>query len=75
MVSLPLPIRIIIVSSVSLKYEYETYLSLKKKFPKIDKTVSTSAGKGKVVRHNVISSQITIRREDGNEIETTLDKL
>lgn len=58
-----------------LKFEYETYLALKKKFPKIDKTVKTSAGKGKVVRHNVISSQITIRKEDGQEIETTFDKL
>ncbi|MBW2589909.1 MAG: hypothetical protein JRD71_04195 [Deltaproteobacteria bacterium] len=57
-----------------LKFEYETYLALKKKFPKIDKTVKTSAGKGKVVRHNVISSQKTIRKEDGQEIETTFDK-
>lgn len=58
-----------------LKYEYETYLSLKKKFPKINKIVETPAGKGKVVRHNVINSRITIRSEDGQEIETTFDKL
>ena len=58
-----------------LKFEFETYLVLKKKFPKIDKTIKTSAGKGKVVRHNVISGLITIRREDGQEIETTFDKL
>ena len=58
-----------------LKFEYETYLALKKKYPKIDKTVKTSDGKGKVVRHNVISSRITIRREDGQEMETTFDKL
>jgi cell fate regulator YaaT (PSP1 superfamily) len=58
-----------------LKFEYETYLALKKKFPKINKTVKTSAGKGKVVRHDIISSRITIRRENGQEIETTFDKL
>jgi len=58
-----------------LKFEYETYLALKKKFPKIDETVKTSAGKGNVVRHNVISSLITIPSEDGQEIETTFDNL
>ena len=58
-----------------LKFEYETYLALKKKFPKIGETVKTSDGKGKVIRHNVISNLITMRREDGQEIETTFDKL
>lgn len=58
-----------------LKYEYETYLTLKKKFPKINETINTPTGKGKVARHNVISGQIIIRKEDGQEIETTYDKL
>ena len=58
-----------------LKFEYETYLTLKKKFPRINKTVKTPDGKGKVIRHNVISSLITIRKEDGQEIETTFDEL
>jgi cell fate regulator YaaT (PSP1 superfamily) len=58
-----------------LKFEYETYLALKKKFPKIDKIVKIPTGKGKVVRHNVISGRITIRGEDGQEIETPFDKL
>ncbi len=58
-----------------LTYEYETYLSLKKKFPKIDKTIKMPAGKGKVIRHNVICNRITIRLEDGREIETDFDDL
>jgi len=51
-----------------LKFEYETYLALKKKNPKIDKTVKTVAGKGKVVRDNVISNRKTTSRKDGRKI-------
>ncbi|MBW2252331.1 MAG: stage 0 sporulation protein [Deltaproteobacteria bacterium] len=51
-----------------LKFEYETYLALKKKIPKIDKTVKTVAGKGKAVRNNVIGSRKTTSRKDRQKI-------
>lgn len=56
-----------------LTFENETYLALKKNFPKIGQIVNTEKGKGKVIRHNVICNRISIRREDGHEIETELD--
>jgi cell fate regulator YaaT (PSP1 superfamily) len=58
-----------------LTYEFETYQSLKKKLPKIGKSVTTASGKGKVVRHNAICNRITVRLEDGMEIETPVDQL
>jgi cell fate regulator YaaT (PSP1 superfamily) len=58
-----------------LTYEYETYQSLKKELPKIGKSVNTVSGKGKVIRHNAICSRITVRLEDGMEIETTVNQL
>ena len=58
-----------------LTYEYETYQDLKKKLPKIGKTVNTVSGKGKVIRHNAICSRITVRLEDGQEVEDTVNQL
>jgi len=58
-----------------LTYEFETYQNLKKKLPKIGKSVTTASGKGKVVRHNAICNRITVRLEDGLEIETPVDQL
>jgi len=58
-----------------LTYEYGTYLKLKKKFPKIGKTIMTKHGKAKVIRHNAICERFTIRAEDGREIEATLKDL
>ncbi|MEJ2284937.1 MAG: regulatory iron-sulfur-containing complex subunit RicT [Desulfobacterales bacterium] len=58
-----------------LTYEFETYKMLKKDMPKIGKSVLTPSGKGKVIRHNAICSRITVRLEDGMEIETHVDQL
>ena len=58
-----------------LTYEYETYQNLKKKLPKIGKSVKTISGKGKVIRHNAICNRITVRLEGGMEVETTVNQL
>jgi cell fate regulator YaaT (PSP1 superfamily) len=52
-----------------LVYEYDTYLQLKKELPKIGSIVKTPSGAGKIVRHNAVCSRLTIRLEDGVEIE------
>ncbi len=52
-----------------LTFENETYKALKKKFPKIGKTILTTKGKGKVIRHNAIRSRIAVRLEGGTEAE------
>jgi cell fate regulator YaaT (PSP1 superfamily) len=57
-----------------LTFENETYQALKVDFPKLGKTVQVPAGRGKVIRHNVINSRLTLRMENsGQEIEVPLD--
>jgi cell fate regulator YaaT (PSP1 superfamily) len=51
------------------KYEYDTYLDMKKDMPKVGKTISTEKGQGKVVRQNVLANRITVQLEDGSEVE------
>ena len=58
-----------------LTYEFKTYQDLKKKLPKIGKSVMTASGRGKVIRHNAICNRITIRLESGLEVETPVSQL
>ncbi|MFV9644614.1 MAG: PSP1 domain-containing protein [Desulfobacterales bacterium] len=58
-----------------LTYEYETYRVLKKRFPKIGKIVKTASGQGEVIRRNVIQNRLTIRMDEGQEIELLLDDI
>lgn len=58
-----------------LTFENQTYLELKANFPKIGKTVSTPNGLGKVIRHNVICGSLTVRMENGQESEVTIDEI
>ena len=37
--------------------------------------VQTASGRGKVIRHNAICNRLTVRLEDGMEIETSVDQL
>jgi cell fate regulator YaaT (PSP1 superfamily) len=58
-----------------LTYEFQTYQDLKKKLPKIGKSVKTASGRGKVIRHNAICNRVTIRLEGGLEVETPVSQL
>jgi cell fate regulator YaaT (PSP1 superfamily) len=58
-----------------LTYEYETYKALKKQMPKIGKSVKTTSGRGKVIRHNAICNRITVRLESGMEVETSVNQV
>lgn len=58
-----------------LTFENETYRALKKTFPKIGKIVTTKNGRGKVTRHNVICNRMTVRLEEGGEVEISLDDI
>lgn len=58
-----------------LTFENETYKALKKDFPKIGKTTNTEHGKGKVIRHNVICGRLTVRLEDGSEMEMGISEV
>lgn len=50
-----------------LAFEYDTYLDLKGNMPKCGKTIQTPQGKGKVIRQNVLSGEISVLLEDGKE--------
>ena len=58
-----------------LTYEYENYRAMKKNLPKIGKHITTEKGQGKVIRHNVICNCVTVRLEDGMEIETAVNQI
>jgi cell fate regulator YaaT (PSP1 superfamily) len=53
-----------------LVYEYETYMGLKRSLPRIGSIVKTPSGEGKVIRQNAVCQRLTVRLEDGTEIET-----
>jgi cell fate regulator YaaT (PSP1 superfamily) len=58
-----------------LTFENETYRKLKQDFPKIGKIVTTANGRGKVTRHNVICNRLTLRMEEGGDVEISLDDI
>lgn len=51
-----------------LAYEYDTYASIRKNFPKIGKRVKVPQGEGKVIKHNTLSSSVSVLVDDGKEI-------
>jgi cell fate regulator YaaT (PSP1 superfamily) len=58
-----------------LAYEFPTYMELKKDLPKVGKHIATPAGKGKVIRQNVLSQTVTIELEEGGEITLNASEL
>lgn len=58
-----------------LRYENETYKELRKDFPNIGKTVMTSGGKAKIIRHNALNNRITVRLDGGLEMEIGVDQI
>ena len=55
-----------------LTYEYDVYRKLKGDYPKVNSWVSTPSGRGKIIRHNVMARQVSVRLDDGNEVELPL---
>lgn len=58
-----------------LAYEFPTYMELKKDLPKVGKHVQTRAGKGKIIRQNVLNRTVTIELEEGGEITVHASEL
>ncbi len=58
-----------------LTYENDTYIALKKNFPKIGKMIKSKAYEGKVIRHNLLGRRIVIRNKDGQEVEVDVDNI
>ena len=59
-----------------LRYEYSTYLELKRGLPNPGKRVQSVKGDGKVLRQHVLKQTVLIQRdEDGGVVEATLEDL
>lgn len=59
-----------------LRYEYETYLELRRGLPHIGARVTSVKGDGEVVKQNVLRQTAIVRRAgDGVEVEVTLEDL
>jgi cell fate regulator YaaT (PSP1 superfamily) len=52
-----------------LKYEYSSYVEMKKGIPKVGKRVSTPAGPGKVLRQNVLGQRVSVLLDTEKEVE------
>ena len=50
-----------------LTYEYETYLELRKDFPKSGKTIISPLGPVKVLRQNVMEGTVVVETQEGEE--------
>lgn len=59
-----------------LRYEYATYIELRRGLPAIGKRVQSVKGDGKVLRHNILKQTVLIQRdEDGGVVEAELQDL
>lgn len=59
-----------------LRYEYATYVELKRALPNIGKRVQCVKGDGKVLRQNILKQTVLVQRdEDGGVVEVTLEDL
>jgi cell fate regulator YaaT (PSP1 superfamily) len=59
-----------------LRYEFQTYVELRRGLPRVGARVSSVKGDGTVVRQNVLRQTVVLRRaEDDVEVEATLDDL
>jgi cell fate regulator YaaT (PSP1 superfamily) len=59
-----------------LRYEYASYLDLKRTLPNVGKRVESLKGNGKVLRQNILKQTVLIQREDdGGVVEATLEDL
>ncbi len=56
-----------------LSFEYEAYQNMKKSVPKVGKSIDTPAGRGEVLRHSLIRGTISVRLQDGKEIEIKIE--
>lgn len=58
-----------------LAFEHQTYCDLKDQFPEAGKYVRTKLGSGRVLRQNVLRESITIKTDEGQELDVGLDEI
>ena len=59
-----------------LRYEYQTYVELKRNLPNVGTTVESVKGNGQVIGQNLLGQTVFVRRDDdGERVEVTLEDL
>jgi len=59
-----------------MRYEYQTYLELRRSLPAIGTQVESVKGNGQVIAHNLLKQTVMVRRaDDGTQVEATLEDL
>ncbi len=58
-----------------LAFEHQAYCDLKCKFPEAGKRIRTKLGNGKVLRQNMLKESITIKTDEGDELDVGLDQV
>ena len=58
-----------------LAFEYETYCRLKREFPDSGQHGRTKTGCGKVVKQNILKGSITVKPDEGDELDVGLDDI
>lgn len=58
-----------------LDYEYDTYCSLRKTFPKCGKRVRTATTNGVIDKLNILTGTLTLRMDDGKQIVVRRDEV
>lgn len=58
-----------------LQYEHNTYRELIKSMPRVGSMVSTPEGKGKVIKIDILSQNLTVRLEDESVLYYHLDEI
>jgi cell fate regulator YaaT (PSP1 superfamily) len=58
-----------------LRYEFDTYEDLQKKFPPVGSMVVTPEGRGKVVGHEILGGQLQVLFDDHRRVSVPFDKV
>jgi cell fate regulator YaaT (PSP1 superfamily) len=58
-----------------LTFENKVYQEIRSKFPKMGKIVKTKNQSGKVIRFNFLKNKVSLRLEDNQEIEVSVDEI
>lgn len=57
-----------------LRYEYDTYQALRKELPPIGSEIVTERGRGKVLGHEILASQMLVQTEDMRRVLVDADR-
>lgn len=58
-----------------LRFEYEVYLELSQKLPRVGSTVQTRRGRGRVIEQQILAQRLLVELEDGRRLTVPLEEI